>query len=400
MLALCMAFRNEETQLAGALHSCYKIIDKAYFINNASTDRSREMAEYWCLKAGVPYAMLDEPEATGWPDHLLNRALDLAQAEGASHTLLLDADERLTGHGRQEVKRWVEADIYDAYAVPRRTIITPYCPTAGGEIEPYTDSIEFNEHHYRLFRSGAVRYPEAEGPHIPPTPRSGASSYQPPLNPTWITHDRDGWEQMRRDRLRGQYRPEDFVPLWQTRGGWFDYSNLYDLAVRECRDGGTMVELGNYLGRSLLYLGKCVQESGKSIRIVGCDKYRMTPSPFQHVEIFETGCRWLQETAKAVHRAGLADTVSLLQWPSAECAKLFEDGSVDFCFVDADHDRPGVDNDLKAWWPKIRNGGIFAGHDWSEIFPGVMGAVSEFAEREGLELDVTTSPGSWLVRKQ
>lgn len=33
-------------------------------------------------------------------------------------------------------------------------------------------------------------------------------------------------------------------------------------------------------------------------------------------------------------------------------------------YVDARHDYCGVMDDLNAWWPKLREGGLAAGHDY------------------------------------
>lgn len=49
---------------------------------------------------------------------------------------------------------------------------------------------------------------------------------------------------------------------------------------------------------------------------------------------------------------------------TTECAKRFPDASVDFVYVDARHDRKGVISDLESWWPKLKTGGIMAGHDY------------------------------------
>jgi len=46
------------------------------------------------------------------------------------------------------------------------------------------------------------------------------------------------------------------------------------------------------------------------------------------------------------------------------CATEFSDAAVDFVYVDALHDRVGVLRDLEAWWPKLRAGGVMAGHDY------------------------------------
>ena len=49
---------------------------------------------------------------------------------------------------------------------------------------------------------------------------------------------------------------------------------------------------------------------------------------------------------------------------TVSAAHLVPDNSLDFIYVDARHDYCGVMDDLVAWWPKLRKGGLFAGHDF------------------------------------
>jgi len=49
---------------------------------------------------------------------------------------------------------------------------------------------------------------------------------------------------------------------------------------------------------------------------------------------------------------------------STECAKLIPDGSVDFVYVNARKDGKGLLEDLQAYWPKVRVGGVIAGHGY------------------------------------
>ena len=69
---------------------------------------------------------------------------------------------------------------------------------------------------------------------------------------------------------------------------------------------------------------------------------------------------------------------------SVEKAKDFKDNSLDFVYLDARHDYAGVKEDLEAWWPKLKQGGLFAGHDFvpdgnlKEGAFGVQKAVWEF----------------------
>lgn len=66
---------------------------------------------------------------------------------------------------------------------------------------------------------------------------------------------------------------------------------------------------------------------------------------------------------------------------SKEAAKLFEKGSVDFVFIDANHNYEYVKEDIALWWPKVKKGGVLSGHDYGQpVWPGVKKAVDEFFE--------------------
>jgi predicted O-methyltransferase YrrM len=67
-----------------------------------------------------------------------------------------------------------------------------------------------------------------------------------------------------------------------------------------------------------------------------------------------------------------------------EASKLFEDGSLDGVFIDADHSYEAVKQDIQNWLPKIRVGGILAGHDYNSTFQEVMKAVNELLHGFGL----------------
>lgn len=49
---------------------------------------------------------------------------------------------------------------------------------------------------------------------------------------------------------------------------------------------------------------------------------------------------------------------------SHDAAKEFEDKSLDIVFVDGNHAYQYVLEDLEDWYPKVKEGGIFCGHDY------------------------------------
>ena len=62
---------------------------------------------------------------------------------------------------------------------------------------------------------------------------------------------------------------------------------------------------------------------------------------------------------------------------SKNVAPMIPDGQLDFVFIDAQHDYISVRQDIELWGPKIRKGGLLAGHDYQSRFPGVIAAVNE-----------------------
>jgi hypothetical protein len=71
-----------------------------------------------------------------------------------------------------------------------------------------------------------------------------------------------------------------------------------------------------------------------------------------------------------------------------------------FVYLDGDHTLDAVKADIAAWWPRLYDGGILAGHDFARTHPGVKRAVEAFAEAHGLTVFLTEEPlASWYVYK-
>ena len=125
--------------------------------------------------------------------------------------------------------------------------------------------------------------------------------------------------------------------------------------------------------------------------------------------------------------AAFGERARVLQALSVDAAGMFPDGVFDFIYLDSNHGYDpegewGIVQDLRAWWPKLRDGGVFAGHDYFlarckrngtpefvdsedeadlEIY-GVKKAVDEFADELGVEVQTTTDDkcASWYWVKQ
>jgi hypothetical protein len=107
-------------------------------------------------------------------------------------------------------------------------------------------------------------------------------------------------------------------------------------------------------------------------------------------------------TAERLRRFG--DRSIIIRMTSATAARRFEDGQLDFVYLDAQHHYEAVKEDIRCWLPKIRQGGILAGHDYldGEIDQGRFGvksAVDELARIAEMRLVVSRENRwrSWFV---
>jgi predicted O-methyltransferase YrrM len=93
--------------------------------------------------------------------------------------------------------------------------------------------------------------------------------------------------------------------------------------------------------------------------------------------------------------------VRIVKETSSQAVAHFTDNSLDFVYIDGNHQPAGVRADIADYWPKVAPGGVFAGHDLNNDWEfSVKPAVREFCQREGLRCYVI--PGemeSWYVMK-
>ena len=71
------------------------------------------------------------------------------------------------------------------------------------------------------------------------------------------------------------------------------------------------------------------------------------------------------------------DRVERLIMNSMDASKKFEPESVDFIFVDGDHTYDGVKKDCQTYYPFLKKGGFFCGHDYG-FLPDVKKGVDDF----------------------
>ena len=129
---------------------------------------------------------------------------------------------------------------------------------------------------------------------------------------------------------------------------------------------GKAVEIGAYSGEGTLVLANYFKE------VLAVDPW---------LNGYDINDRASQQTpmkfvlAKFHENTKGLDNVNYSQSKSLDALEIVEDGSLDLVYVDGDHRYEAVLADLKGWLPKLRAGGVMAGHDWS--FPAVQKALFE-----------------------
>lgn len=94
----------------------------------------------------------------------------------------------------------------------------------------------------------------------------------------------------------------------------------------------------------------------------------------------------------------------LIRCMSVNAANSFADNSLDWVYIDANHDYKPVLEDLDAWYPKVKPGGLFGGHDFynSDVKfheCRVERALKEWATRNHKAFYLTPCTSWWMIKE-
>lgn len=139
--------------------------------------------------------------------------------------------------------------------------------------------------------------------------------------------------------------------------------------------------------------------SGKKYYMV--DLWQKQPEGVYREKTFDVNYNaWFDE---CVVLSVLDQRVCLLQGLSVEMAKMVQDEELDMVFIDANHSFEAVTADMNAWFPKVKVGGVFCGHDYVDDtnwpnFCQVKSAVDKWMSERGMDFDVCDT--SWFSIKE
>ncbi len=115
----------------------------------------------------------------------------------------------------------------------------------------------------------------------------------------------------------------------------------------------------------------------------------LKPTQLVLVDTWEGFEKQYQNVLKAV---GNNPTVKIHKMLSVEASSLYPNNYFDCVYIDADHSFKCCYEDLNAWYPKVKSGGIIGGHDYTDNEEnrrngfGVVKAVDLFVQENNLEI--------------
>lgn len=160
--------------------------------------------------------------------------------------------------------------------------------------------------------------------------------------------------------------------------GWFNMENQYLELLENTPENGIFVELGAYKGKSTSFIVTEMVNKGINIKFYTVDTFEgdSGSTDKKEVEAYkQVNVSKMYEEFKE-NTKHLEDKFKTMVNYSYEAADYFLDNSVDCLFLDAGHSFEAVIKDIKAWLPKMKDGSIMAGHDYT-AWEGVGRAVRE-----------------------
>jgi hypothetical protein len=195
------------------------------------------------------------------------------------------------------------------------------------------------------------------------------------------------------------------------------YKNRIDLLgkLKEISPNGRGVEIGVFKGQ---FSKEILSRWNGTLYMV--DVWRPLGEEYEDASNHSSHINAYAETMESIN--GLEDRGIMIRANSKSAADIFPDESLDFIYIDANHAYDFVVEDIKLWFPKLKKGGIFSGHDYIDmdwysdtvyapngkdkyiylnseegpVYAGIFGvnpAVDEFCKENNYNLEVT---GEWL----
>lgn len=178
--------------------------------------------------------------------------------------------------------------------------------------------------------------------------------------------------------------------FYQNIDGWFNFISIYSHISKNMKDGEHFVEIGAWKGKSTAFMATEIMNSGKQITFDVIDTWEgsLEHKNDEHIKTNTLYEHFLDNMKPVI---GYFNPIKL---NSIDASRLYLDHSLDFILIDGSHEYEDVRLDIFNWYPKLKPGGIMAGDDYHQSWPGVIGAVDELLPGKMIVDEVC-----WLYKK-
>jgi predicted O-methyltransferase YrrM len=182
----------------------------------------------------------------------------------------------------------------------------------------------------------------------------------------------------------------------------FPIKAFYDYITNNfLKDGMNIAEIGVFMGQASIYLASKIKENGLlNVKLYAVDHFsgsleHIKPGSLKVNELDKNPDFIYNTFIENVNTYAVSDVIVPVRKTSTEAASTFDDNFFDLIYIDAGHTYDDVKNDITAWKPKLKVGGIIGGDDYGkDVWTGVYTAVNEMFGKD----NVKTNGYSWYVQ--
>ena len=208
-----------------------------------------------------------------------------------------------------------------------------------------------------------------------------------------------------------KYNIRDFESYKDVPGWINDAEFIYKEIVDKAQDGDHFVEIGTFLGQSTTYMAELIKKSKKRISFDAIDLYWLIPHTINNYEeaghpksFYDYYNNVMKEWDMSVvdiikHPMRVLDVDKYINFITCEeryAHRLYDDNSLKFVWIDGDHGKDIVYNDLINFWPKMKSGGTIGGDDIH--YKEVLDDVEKFSKE--YDVKVKYDYNSFLITKE
>ena len=159
-------------------------------------------------------------------------------------------------------------------------------------------------------------------------------------------------------------------------------------------------EIGVYKAHTFCTL---LQSCPKISTLYGIDSYKpyadFLKEPYDNIPAYivdEKEINFVRMLAfHNIEYSGFKEKAVMMEEDTQTAVLSFEDNSLDFVFLDTYMTLEQAVLDLETWYPKVKPGGIFSGHDWNSP-SSIQIAVNDFREKNKINSTMSTFDNTWM----